>query len=461
MTTPKLRSAAVLSTAALALAACGGGGSGTQNQGQQGQPPSSAPGQTGQTGSGAAPSGGAASTSGAPAAGGQTADGTLTIGTLLPQTGSLAVLGPPEIAGVDLAVKEINAAGGVLGKQVKVVHADSSDTGNPGVSNQSLDRLFGEKVDVVIGPASSGVALNVIDRVTGNGTLMISPANTSDKLTDYNDKGLYFRTAPPDKLQGRVLADTIAGDNNGRLAILALQDAYGTGLADNVEKFFEEAGGQVVEKIIYDPKAPTFAAEVGRIKAAKPDAIAVIAFDETKKILPELERQGLGPKTTQLYMTDGNVSIDFTKEKVDLAPSGGKAAKGTQPGAPAGKDLQKRLLDVNPKLGSNFAYGAEAYDATVLAALAATAARSDAPQAVAGKLAEVSQNGEQCRTYKTCSEALGGGGTQGADIDYEGVSGPIAFNAKGDPAEATIGIYRFTSGNKLENLDYVTGKLEE
>src|SRR5918997_2523721 len=93
------RTTAVLGAACLALAACANeGGGGTPGTG----------------------------TSQAPAA--VPADGVLKIGTLLPQTGSLAFLGPPEFAGVDLAAKEINAAGGVLGKDVVVSDTDSGDT---------------------------------------------------------------------------------------------------------------------------------------------------------------------------------------------------------------------------------------------------------------------------------------------------------------------------------------------
>ena len=86
-------------------------------------------------------------------------------------------------------------------------------------------------------------------------------------------------------LQGRVLGDLILADGNETVGILALQDAYGTGLADNVEKAVESGGGQVVEKVIYDPKAADFSADVAKIKAANPEAIALIGFDETKKII--------------------------------------------------------------------------------------------------------------------------------------------------------------------------------
>ena len=277
----------------------------------------------------------------APQPAGAKGDGTLKIGTLLPQTGSLAFLGPPEFAGVDLAVKDINDAGGVNGKQVEVTDSDSGDTSTD-TASQSVDRLLSNQVDAIVGAASSSVSLSVIDKITGAGVLQISPANTSDELTNYADKDLYFRTAPPDVLQGRVLGDLILADGNSTVGILALQDSYGTGLAENATKAIEGGGGQVVEQVVYDPKAASFAAEVGKIKAADPEAIAVIAFDETKKIIPEMVKQGIGPSTKKIYFVDGNLANydkDFPKGTLD-------GVKGTLPGVVAGDEFKARLMEV-------------------------------------------------------------------------------------------------------------------
>ena len=84
-------------------------------------------------------------------------DGILTVGQLLPQTGSLAFLGPPEFAGVDLAIKDINAAGGVLGQDVVGVKGDSGDT-DSGIAPAETDALLTRDSDVIVGAASSGVS---------------------------------------------------------------------------------------------------------------------------------------------------------------------------------------------------------------------------------------------------------------------------------------------------------------
>jgi len=241
-----------------------------------------------------------------PVEGSRAGDGTLKIGTLLPETGSLAFLGPPEFAGVDLAIAEINENGGVLGKNVEVSHGDSGDTSTD-IANQTVDRLLSENVDAIIGAASSGVTATVIDKITSAGVVQFSPANTAKSLSTYADKGLYFRNAPSDILQGAVLGEVIAEDGHTTVAILALDDPYGTGLAEDLQAALEESGVEVVNSIIYDPQAQTFDSEVGEIAGDDPEAIVIIGFDESSRILATMVEQGIGPRDKAVYGVDGNM----------------------------------------------------------------------------------------------------------------------------------------------------------
>jgi ABC-type branched-subunit amino acid transport system substrate-binding protein len=233
-------------------------------------------------------------------------DGTLKIGSILPETGSLAFLAPPEFAGAELAINDINDAGGVLGNPVEFSPGDSGDTSTD-TASQTVDRLLGENVDAIIGAASSSVSLTVIDKITAAGVIQFSPANTSLKLVDYPDHSLYFRDAPPDDLQGNVIAQMVAGDGNSSAYILALDDAYGTSLADVIEAGLKAAGVEVLGKKIYDPKATSFDAEVSDIAAADPDSIILITFDEGSRILKTLVEKGIGPTVKKTYGCDGNM----------------------------------------------------------------------------------------------------------------------------------------------------------
>ncbi|WP_347060392.1 ABC transporter substrate-binding protein [Blastococcus sp. HT6-30] len=232
----------------------------------------------------------------APAPAGTTGD-PLIIGTLLPETGNLAFLGPPEIAGARLAVEDINAAGGVLGQPVQLIERDSGDP-TTDIATQSVDQLLQAGANVIVGAAASGVSLTVIDAITGAGVMQISPANTSDQFTTYDDNGLYFRTAPPDTLQARALADMISADGNSTVGIMALNDPYGTGLAENTVNNLMSAGlsEDAIVSLTYDPQAANFDSEVQRMVEFNPDAIVVIGFEESSRIIQTLNQNGIGPQ---------------------------------------------------------------------------------------------------------------------------------------------------------------------
>ncbi|MFM8927065.1 MAG: ABC transporter substrate-binding protein [Rhodoluna sp.] len=384
-------------------------------------------------------------------------DAALSVGSLLPTTGNLAFLGAPEIAGVDLAVKEINEAGGVAGKCVSVSHKDSGDT-TTDIATQSATALINEGVDVIVGAASSGVSLSVIDQITGAGVLQISPANTAPDLSTYADNGLYFRTAPSDVLQGRVLGNLIVGDGATKVAFLTLQDPYGTGLYENAKIAVEAAGAKVVANEEFAPATKNFSSQIDKVLAAKPDAIAVISFDEVKAILPELVKvKGWDPK--KLYLVDGNTA-NFDEDFTDFNIAG---TQGTIPGVIASDDFKTRLAAVNADLDV-FAYAAESYDAVMLTALAAATAAKAGEEVtganIAKYMAQVSSGGTkvdftEAGAFKKAIDLI----NAGTDIDFEGVSGPISFDANGDPTEAFVGIYLFDDMNKNEGVDVEYGKL--
>jgi ABC-type branched-subunit amino acid transport system substrate-binding protein len=376
-------------------------------------------------------------------------DGTLTIGTLLPQTGDLAFLGPPEFAGVQTAVDDINAAGGVEGKDVVQVKADSGD-GTPDIAGAQTDKLLDANADVVLGAASSSVSLSVIDKITGAGIVQFSPANTSPALDDAktDPKNLYFRTAPSDVLQGAVMANTVIGDGKNNVAILARQDSYGELLAGQIEKGIKAGGGNVVTKQLYSADATNYTAEVNKVAASKPDAVVLVAFDETKKIIPSLISKGVGPQDVQTYFVDGNTA-DYSK---DFKPGTLNGVEATLPGAALTSDFRSQILKTDPKL-KNFTYGPESYDATVLTALAAISAKSDDPKTFAPWIIKDSEGGTACTTFKECADLA----KKGEDIDYNGVSGPIEMGKTGSPTKATIGIYKYGQDNNYKNLKYTAG----
>jgi ABC-type branched-subunit amino acid transport system substrate-binding protein len=375
------------------------------------------------------------------ATGSASADGTLVVGTLLPETGDLAFLGPPEVAGARLAVQDINDAGGVLGNDVVLVEGDSGDT-KTDTANQTVDRLLAEGADVIVGAASSAVSKTVIDKIVAANVIQFSPANTSPDFTTYNDNGLYFRTAPSDLLQGRVLAQLIADEGNATTAVIYRQESYGEGLANAFQENYTGLGGTIPEFIAYAPDTTSFDAEVDALVAANPDAILVIGFEESATILETMVSKGIGPDAKNVWGVDGNIG-GIGGQVSDPALISGM--KGTEPSVDLTtiSDFTARLDGAyEGGVGGVFAYGAETYDAIVITALAAVIAGTDDPLAIAAEINGVTKDGEKCTDFASCLAIIEAGG----DPDYDGLGGPYEFVDAGEPAAASYRIATYDGG---------------
>ncbi|MGB2951660.1 ABC transporter substrate-binding protein [Rhodococcus sp. BGS-1C] len=373
----------------------------------------------------------------------------LVVGTLLPNTGSLAFLGPPEVAGVQLAINDINEAGGVLGQPVTLIPGDSGDT-TTDTANTTVDRLLAGGADVIVGAASSAVSLQVIDKITSAGVVQISPANTSDQFVCYADRGQYFRTAPTDVLQAQALAQLIAEDGAQRVSILALNDPYGTGLASNTVENLEAAGipSDQLQTIIYDPNAQSYNAEIDDVNNFAPDAVAIIGFDESARIITRMHELGIGPSDGMLvYGVDGNMGNALGES---VAAGLLDTMRGTTPLTDVGTEFQDRLKTVDPAL-LDFNYAGESYDAVVIPALAAVQAGSTAGVDIAANINSVTKDGEKCTTFAECLPLL----EAGTDIDYDGVTGELNFSDAGEPATGSYGNLVFGPDNTLTTEDYI------
>lgn len=371
----------------------------------------------------------------------------LKLGYVLPETGDLAFLGPPEIEAMKFAIKDINDAGGVLGQKVPAVVG--GDEGNDAaIASQSADRVLGENVNAIIGAAASGMSLAIIDKVTGAGVGQCSGSNTAPTFTDYNDNGLYFRTAPSDALQGPVLADVVVGDGHSKVAIVARADDYGKGLAAAAAKSLESSGANVALNDTYDPKATNFDSTVQKIVGAKPDAVVVIAFEEGKQILRGLIEAGLTPNKVGIYGADGLRSEDLAN-LVDKSNPGVLAGmKGTAPASADNPEFTKQLKAFAPKL-KEMQFAPQVFDCVNIIALAAEKAKSTKAEDWKAEVNGITKDGEACSTFAECKKLL----DDGKDIDYQGASGPLDFTDPGEPGKASIEVYGYDKSGKLKTLD--------
>jgi len=370
-------------------------------------------------------------------------DLTLKVGSLLPETGSLAFLGAPMEAGVQLAVEAVNEA--KAGVTIDLVSADEGDLDNKAYET-SIARLQSEGVSAVLGAASSSVSKLILDGNVSAGIVMVSPSNTSAEFTGIDP--LYFRTAPSDSLQGEVLGNEIAEDQHKTLGIIWQNDPYGQGLFEAIRDTFVSTGGKVVADASYNQGDATFDAQVQKIAAAKPDAVAVVSYDQFATIAPLLGNAGID--TGSLYLVDGNLKDWGSKLPVDL-----EGSKGTRAGAELPKDFIDQLNKVWTAAGHDpidaVTYSAEAYDAIILLALASLKAGSVEGADIAAQMREVSGgtgDGQKCTSFKECAGII----NSGSVADYDGYSGEITFDENNDPKGAAIGVYQFDAKNMTTRI---------
>ena len=379
---------------------------------------------------------------------GNTSD-TFTFGYVLPETGQLAFLGPPQIEALGLAIEDINAAGGVLDQEVPEPVA-GDEAGQEAAAQQAADRILAEQPSAIVGAAASGMSLAIIDRVTGANVMQCSGSNTAPTFTDYEDDGLYIRTAPSDALQGPVLANTIVNDGYSNVAIVARADDYGSGLAEATATALENAGATVALNETYDPLAREFNAVVSSVESAEPDAVVVIAFEEGGQILQGMFEAGLTPDSIGVYGADGLRSADLGSIVNESDPSVIAGMKGTAPASADNPDFISRLQEFAPDLEET-QFAPQVYDCAVTMALAAEAAGSVNAADFKAEVNGITSEGTECTSFEECKGLL----EDGEDIDYNGASGPLDFTDAGEPGTATIEVYEFDDAGELQSVETV------
>jgi neutral amino acid transport system substrate-binding protein len=368
-------------------------------------------------------------------------DGTLRVGLILDNTGRQNFLNAPQLAAARLAIKEINAAGGHKGKPVELLpETISQDTAAQAKS------LVAARADVVIGPTDSSRAPGAIDVLSHAKVVVISPANAASGLSKYKSGGYYFRTAAADIAQAPVLVK-LAKDGGARtVAVVHEEGSYGKEVSAAVAAAAKQAGLESVADAEFKPGQAQQAAAAA--KAAAPDAVVLISREGAQGAIAELNNVGLAGK--KLVLSDGAVN-QYGSGLGSLALDG---ARGILPGIFPTVDFQAKLVAVDPGL-KDMTFAAETYDAVNLAAVAAAEAEDDAGTSIAARLVAVSggkaADGPQaaggaiaCHGYKECVEAI----HAGKRPDYDGESGRINFDAKGDVTAASYMVYSYGADNK-------------
>lgn len=361
----------------------------------------------------------------------------LLIGQIWAETGGLAALGPPVRAGLDLAIEDINAAGGVLDRDVEVIRGD--EAGDAAKVRDATQRLLSEGAQVIHGAMSSGMSDTIIQTLFDNEIPQCSPSNTSNQFAEQENATFYVRTVPSDAAVVPVIADRLVADGHSSIAIAARADDYGRSLSELLEPEAEDVGLTVTANVLYDPEASTFDSEVEQLTEGDPDAIVLVAFAEGATLAAGLLEAGITAE--QLYGADGifDPTLPNAVDPDDDAVLDGM----TVIGAAGTEEFLARLAPVTE---NNLIYGGQAYDCGVLFALAVeTVGNLDDGEAIVEAMIQVSKTGEKCTTFADCKELI----AAGTDIDYDGASGGIEFDEVGEPTVATYAIAKYADGGTL------------
>jgi branched-chain amino acid transport system substrate-binding protein len=201
------------------------------------------------------------------------------IGSLSAITGPIANLVPPIIEAEQLAIKEINDQGGILGgRNVALVVADTGCNAQQAVD--AANKIVNvDQVVAIAGALCSGATIAAASNTAvPSGVLMVSPTSTSPELTTLADSDYVFRTAPSDAYQGAVLARLVLSKGIDRVALTFANNDYGVGLAGAFRAAYSAQGGTITADQVHEEKKSSYRSELATLSRGEPDALVVLAY---------------------------------------------------------------------------------------------------------------------------------------------------------------------------------------
>jgi branched-chain amino acid transport system substrate-binding protein len=337
------------------------------------------------------------------------------IGSVAPLTGGIAHLGKDNENGARLAIDEANASGVSLGgKKVKFELLSEDDQADPKVGNTVAQKLLDAKVAGVVGHLNSGTTIPASAIYNQAGLPMISGSATNPALTEQGFKAV-FRVVGRDDQQGPAVANYLATTNKPKtVAVIDDATAYGEGLANEVEKTLKAAGVKVLPREKGTDKTVDWKAVLTKIKGKKPDAVFFGGMDATGGPLLKQARE---LKMAAVFAFGDGACTDKMAELAGAAAEGLVCSQAGIPVQAAGKkflDAYKAKFKIDPILYSPFTY-----DAANLLIQAMKQAGSSEPAKYLPVLAA---------------------------INYNGASGNIQFDEKGDRKDAEMTIFTLKEG---------------
>ena len=379
-------------------------------------------------------------------------DGILRLGVLMPETGPGADLGGAMASSVQVAVGQVNVAGGVLGRPVEVVVRDEGPDAATALA--AVNTLIGDDlVDAIIGPASSRVALGVLGQVVNQGVLACSPSATAMSLSAFPDQGLFLRTVPSDALQADAIARLVDQTGRNRVGVLHSDDAYGRDLADAVVQALTSQGMEVTNVVAYAPDADDVSGPALEVVADDPPAVVVLGTADlgTRMLVAAVDAAAT---PSPWFIVNDAIRRPLQPNLIaEVDDERRERIRGVSPAVlPSNAELLELLGAVEREPSTAFA--SMTFDCVNLIALSALAAGSDEARSMTAEVVNLSRGGTTCRDFATCATLIG----EGRNVDYNGLEGLMRLDNNGD---VTVGAFeRFSfdeNGRDVTDLRFTVG----
>ncbi len=359
---------------------------------------------------------------------------------------------------LDLAVADIDAAGGVNGQPVKVVTAAEAADGDP---TTGLDSLLDQGASVVLGPIGSSSVAKLIPLLDTRKMIACSASATSSNLTTLDSAERFYRTALPDPFTVDYAADAISklrednppeGGRAYKIAMLIREDDYGVSVGATLANVLLGRGFDV-KVISYNPRKVVFTDDAAAVNGFAPDMTLLAPYEEAPRQIDALLSAGIESST--IAGLDG-LFVPSLGERVSA--SSPDSVDGVTVLANTGdRAFIDRLVAKSPR--SQVVYGAQMYDCAMTVALAAVASGSVVPTGYGPQLRAVTNDGRKCSTFEDCASKL----SSGEDIDYQGAIGNVGFDEHGDPSQARYTVARFSGADlkEVNSQDITVGAIRQ
>jgi len=349
--------------------------------------------------------------------------GTIRIGLIIPLTGATSQFGASMAAAAKVAADEINAAGGVYGRNVEILIED--DQSNPEAAVRAVHKLIDvDKVVSIGGSYASAVTSAIAPLCWESGTVLLTSSG-ADSITKLPHQGYIFRTSPTVTLQGTRVGEFGVELGGKNMFFLGPQTPFAQSYIDIISAIFSKAGGKGAG-LIYEDKKTSYRSEVDQALRANPDTIVLGGYvPDTAVVLKDLYRAGY---------TGKRIGFSFGVNAAILPAVAGDVGEGTYslvPSASEKSDAYKNLIAKlnRPSLDS---YSCQVFDHVALTALALANAPPGTPTGtvVRDNIRAISQDPAGTLTDSVPAALKDLAAKQ--KVNYDGPSGPLDFAENGD-----------------------------